>query len=207
MIEVQLRGLESVEKFYATMPQRTEKALRLAINSAALFGARLAKKEIMSRVNLKSAYIGNPADPKARLAVTQKARAGELVAVITARHRPTSLARFATSPVTFGKQRGPVRVSVGRGTSRALRRGFFIKLKRGKVLTADAYNLGIAYRLKPGEEIKNKNVFPNKRGRYAILYGPSIEQLFNRISVESSDEVLNHAEREFLRQFDRLKND
>lgn len=203
MIEVQLRGLETVEKYLSQTPERAEKALRFALNGAALFAARRGKQEIMRQLNFSSAYLGNPSSPEARLRIGQKARAGNLEAVVVARHRPTSLARFSNSPVTFGKRTSPISVAVKRGATKELRRAFFIKLKRGKSLSADNYNLGIAMRLKPGEKVNNKNTQPYKQGRYAVLYGPSIEQAFNTVSVDISDDVLRYAETEFLRQYGR----
>lgn len=203
MIEVQLRGLETVEKYLSEAPERANKALRFALNGAALFAAREGKKEIMRQLNFKSAYLGSPSSPEARLRIGQKAVAGNLQAVVVAKHRATSMARFSNSPVIFGKRSSPIRVAVKRGATKQLRRAFFIKLKRGNSISADNYNLGIAMRLKPGEQVNNKTTQPYKKGRYAVLYGPSVEQAFNTVSADISDDVLNYAEREFLRQYAR----
>lgn len=206
VIDIQLRGLDSVEKFYATMPERTEKALRLAVNAASLHGARMAKKQMIAEVNRTSAYIGNPKNLNAKLAVVKTAKAGDLESIVQANHRAASLAGFSNSPVSFGKPRTPIRVRVGRSKTVELKRAFFIRLKRGATLSEDNYNLGIAMRLKPGEKVNNKNVHVSGNSRYAVLYGPSVEQMFNRITPEIADDVLAYAEREFLRQFERLKD-
>lgn len=206
MIEIQLRGLETVEKFYATMPERTDKALRLAVNAASLHGARMAKKQMLAEVNRTSAYIGNPKNINAKLAIVKTARAGDLESIVRAQHRPASLAGFSDSPVSFGRPKAPIRVRVGRSKTVEMKRAFFIRLKRGAALSEDNYNLGIAMRLKPGEKVNNKNVHVSGNSRYAVLYGPSVEQMFNRITPEITDEVLDYAEREFLRQFERLKD-
>jgi hypothetical protein len=205
VIEIELRGLETVEKFFATMPERSEKALRLAVNAAAMYGARQGKQAIMKQLNFTSAYLGNPADPKARLGVVKRAKAGDLEAVIEARHRATSLARFGVGAPSFGKQKQAVRVQVKKGVTKTLKRAFYLRLNAGSASarTDENYNLGIAVRLKPGEKIGNKKVHKSKNGRYEVLYGPSVEQAFNSVSVDISDDVLKFAETEFLRQFGR----
>ena len=206
MIEIQLRGLETVQKFYATMPERTDKALRLAVNAASLYGARLGKKRIMAEVNRSDAYLGNPKSLNSKLAITKTARTGDLESIVTANHRLASLAGFATTPVNFGKPKTAIRVRVARGGKTAvMNRAFFIRLKKDKVLTEDTYNLGLAMRLKPGEKVNNKHSFRSGKSNIAVLYAPSVEQMFNRIAPEIADEVMNFAETEFLRQFDRLK--
>lgn len=205
MIEVQLRGLETVEKYFQQAPERAEKALRFAVNAAATFAAREGKKEIMRQLNFTSAYLGNPSNKDARLRIGQKASAGNLIAVVVAQHRPTSLARFSASPPSFGKPAGPIRVRVKRGKTAAFKRAFFVPLRPGsKAITLDNYNVGLAVRVGPGEQIKNKTVQgkPFKPDTY-LLYGPSVEQAFNTVSVDIADDVLSYAEREFLRQYGR----
>lgn len=208
MIQIDIRGLETVQQFLEDQPKRTTKALKLAVNSAALWGARQAKQEILRQVNFRSAYFGNPADSDAPLHVGKKATENNLTTEVVARARPTSLARFSASPVSFGKQSAAVKVRVRRGKTSTFKRAFFFKLKKGAALTQDNYNVGIAIRLKPDEELDNKKTSTVKmRNGLTLLYGPSIEQLFNTVSVDISDDVLKYAEREFLRQFVRLSND
>lgn len=205
MIEVQLRGLETVEKYFQQAPERAEKALRFAVNAAATFAAREGKKEIMRQLNFDAAYLGSPTQPDARLRIGQKASAGNLQAVVVARHRPTSLARFSDTPVAFGKPTGPIRVRVKKGKTAAFERAFFVRLKPGsKAITLDNYNVGLAVRLRPGEKLKNKKVQGSEFSKNTyLLYGPSVEQAFNTVSVDISDDVLSYAEREFLRQYGR----
>lgn len=205
MIEIQLRGLETVEKYFVTLPDRTNKALKLAVNDAALYGARLGKKQIMAEVNRSSAYLGNPKNVNSKLARIKTASVNDLESIVQANHRLASLAGFSNSPVSFGRPKSAIKVKVGKGGAKEVKRGFFIRLKKGDVLTEDNYNLGIAIRLKPGEKVGNKKVSKAKDSRIAVLYGPSVEQMFNRITPEIADDVLAFAEREFLRQFDRLE--
>lgn len=206
MIEIQLRGLEIVEKYFVTLPDRTNKALKLAVNDAALFGARLGKKQIMAEVNRSSAYLGDPKNITSKLARIKTARANDLESIVEAKHRPASLAGFSSSPVSFGRPKAPIKVKVGKGGYKKMERAFFIRLNPGKTkFTEDNYNLGLAIRLRPGEDVGNKKVHVSQDSRIAVLYGPSVEQMFNRITPEIADDVLAFAEREFLRQFDRLK--
>jgi hypothetical protein len=41
----------------------------------------------------------------------------------------------------------------------------------------------------------------------ALLYGPSVDQVFRTVAVDISQPLLVHLENEFLRQFIRLQND
>jgi hypothetical protein len=204
VIEVKLRGLDVVEKYIAALPEQANTALRLAVNKAALDGARKSKRRIMDQVNLSSEYIGNPANRDARLAVIRKASGHDLEAIIEARERPTSLARFATGAAKFGKQTGNIRVRVKRGKTRVLKKAFFVRLKSGKELTQENYNVGLAIRLKAGETINNKRDKVMFKPGIALLYGPSVQQVFQSVSEEVAPEVRDIAEREFLRQFARL---
>lgn len=207
MIQVDIRGLEIVQQFLETQPERTNKALRFAVNYAAAQGARRAKREILRQVAFKSAYLGNATSNDAPLRVGKRATEANLSAEIEAKHRPTSLARFAASPVQFGAPKGRrgIRVRVKPGSTSMHKRAFFVRLKRGKALTTDNYNVGLAVRLKPGEQLENKkDPPPATKSGLTILYGPSVEQLFNTVSTDISDDVAQDTQREFLRQFARL---
>lgn len=204
-VEIDIRNLKGVAAYYAQFPRVAEKAAKLAINDATRFGARLASKEIRSQVNFPRSYIGAATNPGARLRITQMAKGDNLVGVITARRRATSLARFAVGTPTFGRRRRPPRVRVAAGSgAKVLTGGFFVKLKRGASLTEDNFNVGLAVRLKRGEKIHGKRkTVPFTQGVY-LLYGPSVAQVFNTVRVDISEEILDRAGREFFRQFARL---
>lgn len=136
-----------------------------------------------------------------RLRVAQNAKPGNLEAIIKARQRPTSLARFATSGTSLGSRaKIGVRVQVKRGgNSVVFKTGWLVSLRNG--------NIGLAVRLKPGQSIGNRNesvkswLVPDK---VALLYGPSVDQVFRDVSEKTAAPIGRLVSQEFLRQFDRL---
>jgi hypothetical protein len=203
---IEFRGLEGLASYFKEFPDLSQQATRLAINSAARFGARLASKAIRAQVNLKRSYIGAAGEENSKIRIRQFAKVGDMQAVISARDRPTSLARFALDTPVFGKQRkGGVRVRVKTGGGvRILKRGFFMKLKSGPILTEDRYNVGLAVRLKPGEKIQGSQAASPLGGGAYLLYGPSVAQVFDEVRGEISPEIADFAVSEFHRQFLRL---
>lgn len=194
-----------IEEFLSAQPAATRTAARIAINSVT---ARQAvpqyRREMRKEVNFPQGYLedGN------RFGQTKKATDADLSATVTARFRPTSLARFAKNTSLEGaKRRGGVSVQVDSGGGAVfLRRAFFVKLRRGGD-TSDGFNLGVAIRLKPGEKLLGR-----KKGATGVrladnlylLYGPSVDQVFRSVSVSESGFVSTALEKEFLRQYIRL---
>jgi len=130
------------------------------------------------------------------------ATAQRLETKISARARPTSLARFSDGGVGEGVT---VRVKAGRTTR--LKRAFTVRLRAGAAITADGFNLGLAVRVKPGTVIRNKKdgasaarLAPN----VFLLYGPSVDQVFRTVATTATPKVLDLMGAEFLRQFARL---
>jgi hypothetical protein len=204
MITIELRALDSVEKYFKSLPQKADQAARFAVRYATKQGATMAKREIARQVNLSQAYIGNPADQNAPLHITKFPKPGDNEGIIGARPRATSLARFATGAVTFNTRK-PVRVRVHRGLTKVLReRAFYIKLRKGAALTQDNYNLGIAVRLKKGETLENKHTGAKTGPGIAVLYAPSVEQVFQSVNAEILPDVSLALEKEFLRQMARF---
>lgn len=166
------------------------RALNRTIDSARTASAR----RIREQVNLPAAYL-NRTD---RLGVTKKATRGDLSAVITGRHRPTSLARFATRGRVGGKP--GARVMVKPGHSTFLERAFFVNLRSGNTDTLG--NLGLAIRLPAGQR-PSKAYKPQPLGRNLwLLYGPSIDQVFDDVATEISPQVADQLEAEFTRLMD-----
>jgi len=210
-IQIELRGLDSVERYFKRAPSVARDALRFAVNGAAQYGARRASEEIRRQVNFSRPYLGNATSPDARLRISKRATGADLSAVITARQRPTSLARFASGTPTFGKSRGKgprVKIKPGSGY-KAIRNGFFLRLNAGKS-NLDNFNVGLAVRVPAGSTLKNRRKgliglkpFGRDKNLY-LLYGPSVDQVFNTVRDDIAPGVGAEAEREFLRQFARL---
>lgn len=209
-VRVELRGLESVERLLGEAPAVAREAMRFAVNGAAKFAARQASKEIRRQVNFSRSYLGD-ASKGGRLAITQVAKGNDLTAVISARQRPTSLARFASGTPTFGKTRGRgarVKVKPG-GGYRVIKNSFFLRLNAG-TSNVDGFNAGLAIRLKPGEGLRRRRkglvglkAFGKDKNLF-LLYGPSVDQVFQTVREDIQPAVTDYAEREFLRQFSRL---
>lgn len=199
-------GGDDLERYFATWPEMTARAARLAINGVAKGkGLVSIKKEMLSEVAFPSGYLN--AD---RLRVTSLASDKKLEAVITGRKRATSLARFATgNPVPNSRRPGGVTVRVKSGRTTVLRNAWVVRLRRGASMSEDNFNLGLAVRLKPGEQLTNKNTSHQAwlvYGKIALLYGPSVDQVFAGASVKVSPAIGGMVAAEFFRQFARLSN-
>ena len=136
---------------------------------------------------------------------------GSPLAAITARQRPTSLARFAPGQSFVGARRtGGVNVRVNRGGgAKRIKGAFFVRLRRGGD-TGDGFNLGLAIRLKPGEKLRGRR----KGGTGVmlapdlyILQGPSVDQVFREVSVAGSPRIADNLVKEFTRQWVRLSGE
>ncbi len=197
-------SLEDLSAYLESRPEVARTAARIAINDVT---ARTAiptfRKAIEAEVNFPAGYVD-----KERLGQTQKATDANLTAIITARFRPTSLARFAPGQSFEGARRtGGVNVRVKRGGgAKRLKGAFFVRLRSGGD-TQDGFNVGLAIRLKPGEALRGR-----KKGGSSVqlapnlylLYGPSVDQVFRDVSVTESPKVAESLTREFTRQWVRL---
>jgi len=196
-------NLLDIEEELAARPATARTAARLSINSVATRKAvPLFRKSMREEVNFPPGYLEGD-----RFGVTKQATDADLSATVTARFRPTSLARFAQGQSFQGARRtGGVSVRVNRGGAKRINRAFFVRLRRGKD-TQDGFNVGLAIRLKPGETLRGR-----KKGASGVelapglflLYGPSVDQVFRTVSVAESPKVADDLQREFVRQYVRL---
>lgn len=188
-------SLLDVIDFFKRLPAETDKAARLAINQVTQRSAMpLIRSEILDEIAFPRDYLTTD-----RLAITKFAKAGDLESVITARHRPTSLARFAQGQALGSRARIGVKVQVKRGQTQSLRNAWLVKLKNN--------NIGLAVRVKPGETFGNKREAPKVwlvPDRVALLYGPSVDQVFADVRDDVSKPVADLLAAEFFRQFYRL---
>ncbi len=201
-------NLLDIDEFLSSQPEKTREAAKLAINGIATRKAVPQMRRAMrEEVNFPAGYLENPE----RFGVTRQATTSDLSATITARFRPTSLARFAPGQSFEGARRtGGVNVKVNKtGGGARINRAFFVRLRQGKD-TIDGSNLGLAIRLKPGEQLRGR-----KKGASGVelapnlylLYGPSVDQVFREVSVAESPQVADQLQKEFLRQYVRLSGD
>lgn len=205
-ITIVTAGSVDLERYFRTMPEMTARAMRLAINGTVKGGGMSAiKAKMLDEVAFPSGYLN--AD---RLKVTRLASDTKLEAVVTGRKRATSLARFVTgNPVPNSRRPGGLSVRVKSGRTTYLKNAFVVRLKKGASLSEDNFNLGLAVRLKPGEQLTNKRTTHKSwlvPGKVALLYGPSVDQVFSGVITELQPKIGDMVSGEFYRQFERLSN-
>lgn len=208
-VKITLDGIRDFEAYFAILPAAAEKAASRAINRIMDRDARkLAIADMQRQVNFPPGYLESPG----RLKVTQYATPQRLEGKLTGRDRPTSLARFAPAGTPVARKGGPrarggrlsgVAVSVKPGQSTTMRGGFLYTLKSG--------NIGFAYRTpdgrKPTDAYHPTLLFKDKgRGAVWLLYGPSVDQVFQTVADDIRTPVTVALEAEFLRMFDLLAN-
>lgn len=197
-------GADILERYFRTAPERTARAMRLAINGTVKGKGMVAiKKQMLSEVAFPSGYLTGD-----RLRVSKLASDSRLEATIVGRQRATSLARFVTgNPVVGSRRQDGVSVRVKNGRTTYLKNAFLVKLKKGASLEQDNYNVGLAVRLQPGEQLSNKNSSHKAwlvPGKVALLYGPSVDQVFADVAVTVSPALGTMVSQEFYRQFRRM---
>lgn len=185
---VDASGIENLELIFQQFPQQAGAAMSSAINTIAN-GAALdeARKEILEQVAFPVGYL----DDGDRLRVSSYASPDRLEATITARDRPTSLARFVTGG-SVGNNAG-LTVTVKPGNPDPQTRGFLITLNN--------QNTAYAIRLRPGEILHNKRLqnAVEIKGGLTLLYGPSVDQVFRSVSVDIGEPVAAALVKEFTR--------
>lgn len=167
-----VEGISDLKDFEGA-DERLKLNIVRAINKIAPQVRTESRHRILRQINFPSSYL----DPSAkRLYVSRLATKAKPEAAITARRRPTSLARFIVGSPTPNK--AGVTVSVGKGKTETLRRAFVIRLRSGTADLDTKANLGLAVRLKRGETLRNKNATMKMANGLYLLYGPSIQQVF-----------------------------
>ncbi|ENH5444520.1 hypothetical protein ABV831_004252 [Salmonella enterica] len=198
-------GSDELKGYLEQVPEIANNSIRMAINSvAAGKGMTLIKKSMTDEIAFPTGYLN--AD---RLKLTKRATTSNLEAVIVGRKRATSLARFVTggAMVTNSKRPGGVQVRVKKGKTTYLKNAFLVRLNKGASLTEDQYNVGLAVRLSAGESLSNKRSQQKSwlvPGRVALLYGPSVDQVFAEVSGTVAPKIGDMVAAEFHRNFARL---
>ena len=194
----EIEGLKDAAAYFRAVPEVAHKSASIAINQIMQRGGMaMIRGTIEQQVAFPKGYLTGD-----RLKVSKFAKPDDLEGVILARKRATSLARFASGQ-PIGKV--GITVRVGTGGATALRAAWLVRLKRGASLSEDNYNVGLAVRLKPGDTLSNKMtdhkswLVPNK---VALLYGPSVDQVFRSVSDDLALPLADMVAAEFFRQFE-----
>jgi len=215
-IIIDTTGLRDYRKYLQMLPDIAPRAAALAINQTAeRQGLTLAREAMLEQVAFPSGYLsGNDGVGQKRFRLKYRANQDTLEAGIVGQFSPTPLARFSTARTSFvtartrGRRRsrrpgGGVTVTVQPGRSVTLKRAFLLSLRSG--------NVGLGIRLKPGETLEHtvgaKLITSGPLAGVALLYGPSVDQVFRTVAVDISPALLVQLEAEFLRQFIRLQKD
>lgn len=183
------------------LPREVEVAALRAVNRTLERARATAGREIRQQVALPARYL-SANNSASRLQITRRARPGELEGVITGRGRPTSLARFSrTKPRHDGSRLttpNGVTVEVQPGRAQRLDKAFFVRLRSGS--DGSLGNLGLAIRL-PAGQVPSRAYQPKHMGKGLwLLYGPSVNQVFDDVGENIVPDMLDHLEREFTRQ-------
>jgi hypothetical protein len=208
MIFVTAEGLSDWSKYFEALPQAARTAARLAVNQTAeRQGLKLARDAMLQQVAWPTGYLTELINSEPRFGIAKRATNDSLVASLRGRFQPTSLARFTRQQVARRTTRRSARaraagitVMINPGKPVTLKRAFLINLRNG--------NRGLAIRLRPGEVLANtigaKLITSGPLKGVALLYGPSVEQVFRTVATDITPELQTYLETEFLRQFIRL---
>ena len=212
---IDVEGLNEFKRTFEIAPQISARAARYAINDTAQRkGLKLSRDAMTAQVAFPRGYlseVGRGGEKRFRL--SYPATDTRLEAGILATQSPTPLARFspdrgrfvARGPARRNKEgkRPPIRVQIQPGREELLKSAFFVSLRSG--------NTGLGIRLKRGETLTNtvgaKIITTGPLAGVALLYGPSVDQVFRTVAVDISPPLLEALTVEYLRQFERLFRD
>lgn len=191
---VVVEGLRDIDLENA--PARVKKFASQAVNHALRKTRTQAGRLMRQQIAFKARYLTGS---EGRLQIVDFANPGNLEGKIKGRDRPTSLARFVRGSKAPGRK--GVTVRVAKGVSKKMRPAFVLSLANG--------NVGLALRLREGERVDNKKVMlqaafakggkKKSDSRLYLLYGPSVDQVFDTVRDDVSDDALNFMEDEFFR--------
>ena len=194
--------LDTIARELEEQPAIARKAAQIAVNDTTRGSMTPLRNRMKEQVAFPPGYLNED-----RFAIRKLATEADLSATITARHRPTSLARFARGQSEgTAKRRGGVKVRVNNGGAKFLKGAFFVNLRRGRD-TQDGFNLGLAIRLKPGETLRGRRKGASGvqlADNLYLLYGPSVDQVFSDVSNSETPEIADRLQRNFIRQYVRL---
>ena len=204
---IEALGIKEYARYLKAFPIITPRAASMALNQTVeRKGLKLAREKMVEQIAFPTGYLYPP-----RFQVSKKASPASLLASITGAFTPTPLARFAGGQRSrFATARKHNR-RVNRPTIRVqIRPGRIVSLPRAFLLTLRNGNIGLGIRLQPGETLQHtigaKLITTGPLAGVALLYGPSVDQVFRSVAAEISEPLLLDVQNEFLRQFIRLTN-
>lgn len=183
-VDVVIQGITSFDEI-ETLDPKIANILRQAVNETTQEGRRRAARSMEKQVNFPRGYLTGQAN---RLGIAKYATKGDLTAIVRGRDRPTSLARFVQGSPKIGTK--GVSVTVDPGKSESMPSAFLIKLRNN--------NIGLAYRTKNGRA-PSHGAKQIGKGLW-LLYGPSVDQVFD----ETRDELKPELEALIREKFERL---
>ncbi len=192
-------GLDGFEQFFEQHPVRATQAAVMAINQSARDSLPLAKRLITEQVNFPRGYLNTD-----RFSITKRATSNSLEAHVSARTRPTSLARFVEgSPSAKSIRKNGLKIMIKPGRVVDLKKAFLVRLRAGDGSGPNS-NVGLAVRLKPGQSLDNTRGAVKLAANLWLLYGPSVDQVFRTVAGDMAPEVLDNLATEWQRQYTRL---
>lgn len=179
---VAIEGIRALDSLDNIDPKITKTA-RMAVNAAIRRAQSLAARSMENQVNFPRGYLTGDAG---RLQIARFASDNNLEATLRGRDRPTSLARFVSGGAKPGKK-GGVSVEVDPGIAKRMPGAFAIRLRNN--------NIGLAIRTKNPPSTGAKQIADN----LFLVYGPSVDQVFNMTRLEIRDDVEDYLNDEFTR--------
>lgn len=168
---VAVEGLDAL-RFMDKIPPSVRKNALRAVNKTTRDGRVVVRRGIQEQVNFSASYLG----PNSGRLTAKMGTAANLEGRITARTRPTSLARFTKAqPQAPGARRSRkgIKVSVKPGVVQYLKRAFVIPLRSGSDGTLGNRGLAIRSETQPAGAYKPKRIGKD----VWLLYGPSVSQV------------------------------
>lgn len=190
-VDIIARGLADMQQYFDQFPTIASEAAAMAINEvSAGVGLTAIRRDMRSEIEFPSGYLEGD-----RLKLQKRATPTNLEAIIRGRDRPTSLARFASGQTPSNTRGRPINVRVKKGRVRSLKRAFMVNLKNG--------NVGVAVRLKEGEELEKTDGAIRLVDNVYLLYGPSVEQVFRGVATDNTPFIADSVRRRFVHHFSR----
>lgn len=188
-MSILVTGMNEALAMLRSVDAESRSALSKAINAVADETHDLAVQKIMSQVALSASYV------KSRLYISQRASVDDPTAVISGRVRSTQLRRYQGKQLYVrakmpGKKRlagTSVKVKAG-GATKVLKHAWVMKLKYGDIDAKMGRTHGIVQRTGSG------------RNDYRVLYGPSVDQVWNDVKDDVRPLIEPRLAVEFLKQ-------
>lgn len=182
-------GLDNLIATFRDVRVNNPKFIATAINESIAAARTQAKGQLQREINFTNSYLGGPNDSSGKLRISRKAAANDLMGMITAQTRPTSLAQFSQAS---GK--GLLVKVKPNAVGKDVKGLFFITLRNG--------NRGVAVRLKPGSSLRNSNRARKIADNLYLLYAPSVDQAFGvALQPGKNNTIVADAERRLVDRY------